>query len=242
VVLTVPPQALRGPGFVSGVRAAQGEHGSVLALILGLGDERWLEHELGPGRLATAEIVLISYSPPLEGPTRDSAKCAYFLPPFAKAPLSGPQGPKLVALGQLLTRAGLPTQLVPNAREPSRLAAAVLFALVSALQLVGWRFAALGQGDALTLGLAAAREREALLTAEGAGPTPRGLACFSPRSMRLGVWLAARVLPLPLEAYLRVHFTKVNAQFVDDRARLLEASTRLNLPAPNLEALHHRLA
>lgn len=241
VLLTVAPQAFRVPHFIEGVRTALGEQGSALGLVMGLGDEAWLNEQLGPGRLALGEIVLISYSSPLEGPKPATATCTYFLPPFAKAPLSGPQGPKLEALAQWLTRAGLPTEVVLNARRQSRLPATVLFALVSALKLVGWRFAALGGSDALALSLAAAREREAVLTATGAGPSPAALRWFTPTVMRVALWCVARVLPLPLEAYLRVHFTKVDQQFVEDRVRLIAAGKAAGVSTVNLEQLHRRL-
>ncbi len=241
VLLTVPPQALREEGFVEGVRAALGEQGSALALVLGLGDQAWLEARLGAVRVAYGEIVMISYASPLEGPTPASPTCAYFLPPLVRAPMSGPQ-PGLPAFAELLTRGGLATEVVPNARRQSRLPAALLFAVVSALNVVGWRFAGLARSDALRLGLAAAREREALLTASGAGPPPWLLAWFSPLSIRVVLWCAARVLPVPLEAYLRAHFTKVNQQFVDDRERLIASGKSLGVTTPNLEALHRRLA
>jgi ketopantoate reductase len=242
VVLTVPPQGLRAPGVIDGLRGALGEHGVALALVLGLGDQPWLEAQLGADRVAWGEIVLISYSSPLEGPKPASSTCSYFVPPLARAPMSGPQGPVLQTFAGLLTRGGLPTEVVANARKQSRLPAAVLFAVVSALNVAGWRFSALASADALPLGLAAAREREAILTASGAGPGPRLLKWFSPLSIRLALWFAARVLPLPLEAYLRVHFTKVNQQFVEDRGRLIAAAKTLGVPAANLEALHRRLS
>jgi 2-dehydropantoate 2-reductase len=241
VVLTVPPGALRAPGFVEGVRMALGEQGTALALVLGLGDAAWLDAQLGPGRLASGEIVLISYSAPLDAPKSSAQTCAYFVPPFAKAPLSGPQGPKLLELAQTLSRGGLATAVVTDARRQSRLPAAVLFALVSALRLVGWRFSALGGSDALALCLAAGREREAVLTASGAGATPALLGVFTPTVVRVALWCAARLLPLPLEAYLRVHFTKVGQQFVEDRARLIDSGKSLGVPTPNLEVLHQRL-
>ncbi len=241
VVLTVPPGALRAPGFVPGVRSALGDAGTALALVLGLGDAAWLDAQLGPGRLALGEIVLISYSAPLDAPKGSTQTCAYFLPPIAKAPLSGPHGPKLDELAKVLSRGGLATAVVPDARRQSRLPAAVLFALVSALKLVGWRFSALGHGDALALCLSAAKEREAVLGAAGAGPGSAMLGVFTPTVMRVALWGAARVLPLPLEAYLRVHFTKVDQQFVEDRARLIESAKALGVPTPNLETLHARL-
>ncbi|MBL8612542.1 MAG: ketopantoate reductase, partial [Myxococcales bacterium] len=57
-----------------------------------------------------------------------------------------------------------------------------------------------------------------------------------PLLFRVGLALARRIVPFPLEAYLRAHFTKVAAQTREIVRELVARGEATNLPMKALES------
>ncbi len=235
VVLALPPPALRAPGFAEGLAKVAAGKTQVVAMMLGLRDAEWLEQAIGPGRLSSGAINLLSFTVPLGWLKPEQPGTAYFLPPGPTFGLSGLDPAALGELAQVCRRGGVAASV--SAQSGARLPDAVLFALVSALELVGWKFSGLAGGKALRLGLDAAGEREAIKEASGAGPNPWALKLIAPWMLRLVLAIVRAMAPLPLEDFLRVHFTKVSLQFEEERQRLIAEAGARSVAAPRLVEL-----
>ncbi|MEQ1569814.1 MAG: hypothetical protein ABMA64_29530, partial [Myxococcota bacterium] len=131
-----------------------------------------------------------------------------YLPPLTSMPFDGPAAERIV---EVLRRGGMPAVVRTGLAGPSAFGSAVMGTYVTALRAAGWSFAALDPELMRTAAHAVTEANEVVEQRLGQR-APRGLGFVGPRTVPLGLWLGARVLPLPLETYLRVHFTKVGAQ------------------------------
>jgi 2-dehydropantoate 2-reductase len=184
-------------------------------------------------------ISLLSYAAPLPGETRFLRPgTAYWFPPLAPSPFSGPSERTAAVVAAL--RAGkLPARRHGNVPRAAAFPTAVLMPYLVALEAAGWSFRALGRGDAIQRGARGARAALAVVAAsEGRIPlSARMLA--RPGLLRLGLWLGRRAMPLPLEVYVKEHFTKVHDQTIDFMTGYLAKGRRAGV---NVTALDELLA
>ncbi len=184
-------------------------------------------------------ITFISYQSPLPG-RRGPDGIAYYLPPLSKGIYSGDTTRVNAVIGAL-NQGGLKARAVPNFAKASAAAPALMQPLIAALELYDWQLDGFGKSHDFKLGLAAAKEAISIAQRKTqSGRTPLSLLLHG------SIWrsllpLAERLMPLPLEPYLRYHFTKVGAQtrlMLDTYIRL---GVTLGHPTPQLQALRARL-
>ena len=211
VYVAVSSPALRGP-WLAELIAATGD-ATILALQPGQDDlATFVAAGATRERIVSGALTLISYHAPLPGETRFAKPgMAYWFPPLAPCPISG--APERVAAVLAVLRAGkLPVRRHADVPSFAAFPTAVMMPSLVALEAAGWSFRAFVRQ---TMALGARGAREALgIVGAGLGkrpPLPLRLAT-RPRIMRIGLWVIARVVPLPLEVYLKAHFTKVGAQ------------------------------
>ena len=138
---------------------------------------------------------------------------------------------------KLLRAGGLPAKRHDNVQRLAAFPTAVLMPYLVALESVGWSFKALLPGDAMKLGARGAREALAV-AAQTSGKPPLPIRIVArPRMLRFVLWLAQRVVPLPLEIYLKEHFTKVGDQTRMYMARYIARGKQAGLDVTGLEQL-----
>lgn len=211
VYLTVSSPALRGPWLGELVRAI-GTSTTLVALQPGQDD---LEVILAAGasreQVVSGVITLISYAAPLPGETRFSSPgMAYWFPPLAPSRVSGSE-PRVRAVVELLEAGGLPAKRHPDVPRFAAFPTAMLMPFLVALEGVGWKLAAL-RGDRMRLGAKGVREAFAVVGLDAGTPPLGARLAARPRMLRIALWFGRRIVPLPLETYLREHFTKVGDQ------------------------------
>lgn len=235
VYLAVSSPALAG-AWLPALIAAAGD-ATVVALQPGADDRaRLLAAGVAEDRLVSGMITLISYAAPLPGEARFARPgTAYWFPPLAPSPLSGPRAAEVVAA----LRAGkLPARRHRDAPGAAAFPSAIMMPYLVALELAGWSLAALWRSDAGRRGgLAAAEALGAVAASLGRRPPLAMRLAARPRVLRLALWLARAIVPLPLEIYLREHFTKVHAQTLEMVAGYLAEGRRAGVPVGTLEAL-----
>jgi 2-dehydropantoate 2-reductase len=90
----------------------------------------------------------------------------------------------------------------------------------------------------IDLGARGAREALAVTAAAvGKRPSIGARMMARPRVLRFALWFGRRVMPLPLEIYLREHFTKVHAQTIEFMTSYVENGKRAGLDVSALEGL-----
>jgi ketopantoate reductase len=237
VYLTVSSPALAGP-WLRELIAVTGD-ATIVALQPG-NDERALLLAAGvpADRLVQGMITLISYSAPLPGETRfPKPGMAYWFPPLAPAPHSGPRE-RTAAVVRALRAGKLPSKVHRDVPGAVAFPSAILMPYLVALETAGWSFPALGASPALDLGARAVREALAVTAATTGRRRPLGARVLSrPTMLRFTLWFAARLVPLPLEIYLREHFIKVHAQTIEFMANYIAKGKQAGVGVSALEQL-----
>jgi ketopantoate reductase len=247
VYLTVPSPAVEGPWLRDLIAAAAD---ATLVSLQPDAHDHALIRAAGarPEALVYGAIALVSYAAPLPGETRFPAPgTAYWLPPLARSPFSGPRDLQGAARGRnrarvaeivaSLRRGGLPAMPHPDVERALALANAVGMTYLTALERAGWSPRALGQSELLALCARALRESLAIVRAAGTRLPPGAGIIARPRLLTILLRIGARLAPFPLDAYLQRHFTKVGAQTRLIVARLLAQGTSAGVQAPALTQL-----
>jgi hypothetical protein len=201
----------------------------------GIEDRELVLRHVPASRLVSGAIVLISYAAPLPGESRfPEPGMAYWFPPLAPAPLSGPKG-RVDAVVAALRAGGMPARVHPDVPSMVGFPSAIMMPYLLALEAGGWKFDRLGEraGEA---GSAARQAIAVVARKHGRRPPLIGLAA-RPWIVRAGLWLGRAVIPLDLETYLREHFTKVGDQTRLMVAQYIDAAKDSGLPAGALEGL-----
>ena len=117
----------------------------------------------------------------------------------------------------------------------------VLLPWVASLELHGWRLAGLARSEAFALGRAASRQAlQALHAARHTRIQPHRW-LNQPWLARLLMATAPAVMPLPLEDYLRFHFSKVGAQTRQMLDSYIQMGVQTGQPVDQLQQLLQRL-
>ena len=215
VWLCVSSTALR-QGWFPRFAAKLGD-ATLVSLLPGLQDRDFLLQYVPEEQLVTGLISLISYQAPLPGEMECKPGIAFWFPPASPTPLSGPDRRRDQAV--TLLRAGKqPVKVHRDVGALSGFPTAVLMPLLVGLEASDWTFEGFRRGPYARLSLEGVSEALAIVSAHQNLPTPYWGRLLGRVSLRTALWLAPRIVPLPLEAYLQYHFTKVGAQtrfFID---------------------------
>lgn len=235
VYLTVPSPALDGD-WLPALIAACGD-ATIVSLQPGLEDRaRFLAAGAVEARLVSGMISLLSYAAPLPGETRFARPgTAYWFPPLAPSPFSGPREPTAAVVAAL--RAGkLPAARRADVPRAAAYPTAIMMPYLVALESAGWSLRTLAQRGAMARAARGARAALAVV-ARGRGIPLYAQLVARPWVVRTGLWVARRVVPLPLERYFERHFTKVREQTITLMITYIETGKRAGLDVAPLEAL-----
>lgn len=238
VWLSVSSPALKGP-WLPELLAAAGE-ATLIMLQPGLEDRDLLLSHWPEERLVTGLIAFIAYQAPMPGEARFTEPgVAYWFPPMGPSPFGGLDAGRVV---DALTAGGCPavrkTEVARQAAWPS----ASLNLHVAALESVGWSWDAARQGDTLALASRAAQQAMAVAGAQLGQSVPLGWRLgVRPSMARVLMALAPRVIPLDIETYLGVHFTKVGEQTRQNLGRYIDRGKDLGLEVGALVEMARRV-
>jgi 2-dehydropantoate 2-reductase len=240
VYLCVSSPALRGP-WLGELVAAIGD-ATVVALQPGSEDRAVILQSVREDRLVSGMITVISYHAPLPGEAVPEPGMAYWFPPLQPAPFSGP-AERTRAVVDALRRGRQPAVVKRDVPAMVRYPSALLMVLLTALEAARWSFRELTSSSYLARFRPALLEAYAIIDAANGTRAPRLLAMFArPFWIRRLVWLAPRIMPMDVETYLRVHFTKVNDQTRMFMRGYIDEGTRRKLPTDNLRSLEQAVA
>jgi 2-dehydropantoate 2-reductase len=235
VYLTVSSTALRAGDWFARLALGVG-HATVVLLQSGPDDRRFVGQRLPVEQVVQGVITLISYRAPLPGETRfPRPGVAYWFPPLAPSPMSGARREPVLAA---LRAGGLPARGHRNIGAVSDFPTALLMPLMAALEQAGWSFRTVRQPGRLALAARAAREALRVMAHRDRRPAPWPLRFVNrPLAVRLALAVAPRLMPLDIETYLRVHFTKVSDQTRDFLRTYLTLGRAAGLPTGALAQL-----
>ena len=214
VWLSISSTALRSESVEAFLKklSSDGEHPPLLiSLLPGIDDRKWVLERYPESKLINGMISLIAYWAPLEGEPDITPGWAFYFPPFGPSPFSGPKS-GVDAVLSILKRGKQPATAHADVTGMSAFPTAVMMPLLAALELEGWKFERLAQGSWLKAALEAMSETLGVVEAVKGNARPLWSRVFSAFWVRAGLKVAPYLLPLPIETYLRVHFTKVGDQ------------------------------
>ncbi len=238
--LTVASPALLGPWIGELVRAV-GDQATLAMLQPGRADLDVVTQHVDRARVLSGLITIISYPAPLPGETRfPEPGMAYWFPPLAPGPFSGDRA-RVDALVKVLDRGDQPVKRAADVPGDVEVPTALLMPWLAALELGGWTFAGLADPRVGALGSQAAHETLTIVRKQS--KRRAWLATIFTRAwfIRFVLWLGARLVPLPLEIYLREHFTKVGSQTRQALQRFVALAPQLGVAAPALTQLIEQL-
>ena len=237
VFLTVSSTALRA-GTWLGELAAATKQATVVCLAPNLGDRAFVLDHVAADRIVDGTIGFVSYHAPMPGETRFTEPgMAYWFPPMSPSPFCGSDA-RVGAVVDALRRGKLPAKRVRDLTSTAPFPSAMLYAYISALEGAGWSFATLRQGDRLATATRGARQMFAIVGRQLERKPPLGIRLAArPTVIRLVLIAQRRVVPLDLEMFFRVHFTKVGDQTRHGIAQYVALGQAAGLPTDAIETL-----
>lgn len=234
VWICVSATALRSPS-IEAVLARVGP-AIVVSLTPGMTDREYLLERVDAGRLVLSTIPIVSYQAPLPGERVPRPGIAYWLPPLARFPISGP-APALREVGRALAAGGWKAQPVPDAARWAAAPSAILTAFVDRLEAAGWSLDRFRRGRFLDETVTAARQAIRIACAYHAMSPPRLAALLRPALLTPLLASIDRLVPWDFETYFDVHFTKVGDQTTAAIDGYIDEGRRRGLPVDALERL-----
>jgi 2-dehydropantoate 2-reductase len=187
---------------------------------------------VGAKRHVDGLIPFISYQTPLPNVAAEANRApgiAYWLPPLFPTTLSGVDAKRAA---NVIKRGGMSARVVADAAKGRAVGSALLMGAIATLELSDWSLAKCRK----RLDGAVREAVDAMAALNGiSAAAPKLLA--SPFFMRMVLWWAPKLAPLPLEPYLAYHFTKVGKQTRLMMKGFVDAADKAGHPAPHLRAL-----
>ncbi len=236
VYLTVPSPAVRGP-WLPELVSRLGD--ATVVALQPSPDDRLVVLASGvpEGRLVSGMISFVSYAAPLpEEPPLPRPGMAFWFPPLSPSRFSGPPE-AAAAVVETLARGGLPAKLHPHVPSAVAFPTAMLMAYLTALEAAGWSLRRFAREGLLALGAEGAGEAVAIIARSEGRPPWAAKLLARPWLLRLGLWIAGRLVPFPFERYLEKHFRKVGGQTALLLSNLIAQGKRGELPVGALERL-----
>jgi hypothetical protein len=247
LLITLPSDKLRSGDWLERTLEAVGPI-QVWSLQTNANDIEWVAEKMGDGawdRLVWGRIPIVSYLAPLPGDPMEEPGYAYYVPPRAKALWTSRKFDLAAKAAEIFDAGGLPSRAVPfDFRSAGLMPEALLRMLVAGLERSEWSFHRFTHSENLPLVREGIRETAAILSKRYGVPDPsrtaRGKLMSSTLGIRLALNAARKVIPFDFEAYMRVHFTKVEGQMHQGLNDLIEMGKAERLPVSNLQLLRGR--
>ncbi len=234
VWLCISSTALRGAWFDE-LAGAIGQ-ATLITLQPGLEERAYLAERYPEERTVAGTITLISYQAPLPEESVPEPGVAYYFPPMAPNPFSGPAD-AVDAVVSTLKKGGCPAKRHKNAARFSAGPTAIFMPHLAALEANDWIFGKLSGSPLLAEAGEASRQAMVVVADHHKSGPPFARHFVRPTLLRLILWIAPKLMPMNLEIYLRYHFTKVGDQTRFLMDSYISRGRAAGLPVDALERL-----
>jgi hypothetical protein len=247
VLITLPSDKLKEGDWFERLLAVVGD-AKIWSLQSGTHDVEWIAEKLGKSadaRLVWGRIPIISYLAPLPGEGFEKPGYAFYLPPGGKALWSSKDFALAEETAKLFSAGGLPSKAsVEDFRKLGILPENLLRMVVAGLEKSEWSFDRLLNGENLYLVREGLRESTAIYAkrygVSDPGKRALGRLASSLFGIRTALQVARVIIPFDLEAFFRVHFTKVEKQMHEALDDLVAYGKRNGFSTTNLTLLRGR--
>ena len=211
IYLCISSTALQQFDF-SALNATLSENTTVVMLQPGPDDYGLAAMHLPEAQLVQGMITLISYFAPLPTENILVPGVAYWLPPMAASPFNGP-AQRSIEIVNTFKKSNMDATVNTNLRQMAPYPTAALMTFLTALEASEWQFSSFKQNSPLQKEMIKA-QRQAFAAIATATNTrkPFWHHLIMPGLLNMLLKIAPKVVPLDLETYFQVHFTKVKDQ------------------------------
>ncbi len=241
VWLTIPSDGLRGDWLAPFLEATR--DATIICLQPGPTDRDLLAKHISTTRIVQGMIAFIAYQGPLAGeetlPSPHTKGLVFWHPPLSASPFGGEavDAKRLATTLALLERGQCPAKKQLDIDKKSAFPTTFLMPFLLALEIEGWVLDDLAKSPLLELATLATDEAKAIMARKNQTSPPASLKAYTPWTARLALGCAPSLSPLPLQAYLRYHFTKVGEQTRQTLKTYLELGASYGLPTAHLQRL-----
>lgn len=252
VLITLPSDKFRADGWLERFLAdfgAGSPDGRIWSLQPGPNDQAFLAEKLGASaadfRVVRGRIPVMSYLAPMPGESFEKPGYAFYIPPGSKAGWSSKNEAAAREAVTLFENGGLPSRLISEKPTAgSLLPEALLRAVVAGLERSEWSFDRLLNGPNIHLVTEGMREMIAIgakaARVEDASRKWWGRLASSPFGVRTAIGIVRKIIPFDFEAFMRVHFSKVEGQMHLTIDEQIAYAKRNGLSSTNLTLLRGR--
>lgn len=237
IYLCISSTALLNFDF-DGLKKAVSQSTTVVLLQPGPDDYQLAIKHIAKEQLVQGMITLISYAAPLPTETVPEPGITYWLPPMAATPFAG--NPKRRGdIVDTFKRASMNANAKPNLRDMAPYPTAALMAFLTALEASDWQFDKLEHNVSLQKAMFKAQKQAFKAISEKTHTKPPlWQHALSPWLLKILFKVAPKVVPLDLETYFQVHFTKVKDQTKLFMRTYIEAASQYGVEATELIELN----
>jgi hypothetical protein len=252
VLITLPSDKLRADGWFEGFFKdfnIGSPEGKIWSLQGGLTDQNFLREKMGAAnadaRLVKGSIPIMGYLAPLPGEPFEKPGYAFYTPPTSKAPWASKNASAAEAAAKLFDSGGLPSKVVPlTPKSTELLPESLLRSVVAGLERSEWSFDRLLNGENIYLVTGGMREMMTIgaksQKTEDPGAKWWGKFGSTPFAVRTAIRLVKKIVPFDFEAFMRVHFTKVDGQMHLTLDEQIEYGKKNGISTTNLVLLRGR--
>lgn len=234
IYLCISSTALRGD-WIDGFKDIA-KHATIICLQGGLGDQEFLLKHFSRDQLVYGMISMISYHAPLPGESVKGQGMAYWFPPMGPSPFSGPNE-RVRDVVTTLNKGKHPAKVIKDVPGTVPFMSAALMSLIVVLELEQWSFKKVLSGHYLALGLKAIKESNLIIKEKSHKSIPLPVTLLSAPIIKLVVRISPKVIPLDIETYLKIHFTKVRDQTILYLNEIIESGCEMKMNTKSLEEL-----
>lgn len=234
VWLCVPSPALREP-WLDELAGWIGGDATLITLQPGLDELEHVWARFPKERVVEGLIGMISYQAPLPG-QHLAPGVAFFYPPLAPSQFGGPRE-RAIGVVELLQKGGCPAAHAEDAHDQALVGTSLLTPMVAALEVADWSFDKLIGSQMLDIALEAATEAADIVQAKSGAQSWPLAKLRNRHAFKFGLPIARKILPFPIETYLRYHFTKVRSQTQGNMAQFVSYGQRLGKPTTAIQRL-----
>lgn len=242
IFITVPSNAIYSGDWLKVLVQNSGD-ATIVTMQPGLKDREYILSETGlsEDRLVSASIPILSYLAPLPGENFEKPGYAYWIPPGGFFAMSfGSDGRRQSAM-DTLTRGGLKTRSRADFRKDSLVGEAILRLVVTGLEKSEWSWQRFMHGENIQLTSDSALESLPIIAKLRGLPDPSQSfvkrQMVKPYAIRSLMRVLEMLAPFDIEAFFRVHFTKVEAQMRQGVLDLIEMGKKERMPTTSLSLL-----
>lgn len=225
----------------SGLQQALSPDTTVVILQSGPKDFELAAQHVPESQLVQGMITLVSYSAPLPGEPGEQLiqpGIAYWLPPIAATPFAGNPS-RRTDIVNTFKRANMNANSNPKLREMAPYPTAALMAFLTALEASDWQFDRLKANKPLQREMLKAQQQAfQALSKDTQTKPPIWHHLIKAWLLNLLFGLAPKVVPLDLESFFKVHFTKVKDQTKLYMDTYIKAAESHGITATELVALN----